>query len=118
MGFGTLSQLIGGIGALVWALATHQWVVAALIGWHLSGDAVVGFIRPLAGLLQLEVDAAKFVKLRGFIAFLGVAFMVVFHNCHIDVTIFWHHALTSNGLFQLGEMLAFIGYFTYREMYT
>jgi hypothetical protein len=117
MSFGSLFQFAFALVAIVWALVTRQYVLAALFGGHLTGDAIVGFLKPLFGLQQLEKDAMRFVKLRGFLFFVGWALMVVGHFSHISTRALFF-AVTSNGLFLLGVMLAIVGAFTYDEMYT
>jgi hypothetical protein len=117
MSFGSLFQFIGAAMAIIWALVTRQYVIAGLIGLHLTGDAIVGFLKPLFGLQQLERDALRFVKLRGFLFFVGWALMLVGHFTHIGTRMLFF-AVTSNGLFLLGGMLAIVGAFTYDQMYT
>jgi hypothetical protein len=117
MSFGSIFQFAFALIAIIWALVTGQYVLAGLFGGHLVGDAIVGFLKPLFGLQQLEQDALKFVKLRGFLFFVGWALMVVGHFSHINTRLLFF-AVTGNGLFLLGAMLAIVGAFTYDQMYT
>jgi hypothetical protein len=117
MSFGSIFQFAGAALAIVWALVAHQFVIAALIGVHLTGDAIVGFLKPLFGLQQLEKDALRFVKLRGFLLFVGWALMLVFRFAAVNTRLLFV-PVTSTGLFLLGAMLVIVGAFTYDEIYT
>jgi hypothetical protein len=121
MSFGTIFQLVGAIVALALCFSGHpqgkDYAIGIFVGIHVTGDAIVGFLKPLFGLQQFEKDAQKFVKLRGFLFFVGWALMLVGHFSHVYWTLLFMH-LTSNGFFLLGAMLAIVGAFTYDQMYT
>jgi hypothetical protein len=117
MSFATIFQVVGAALGLIWALVARQYVIAGLFGLHLTGDAILGFLKPLDFVANLEKDALKFVKLRGFLFFVGWALMIVGHFSHINTKLLFF-AVTGNGLFLLGAMLAIVGAFTYNEMYT
>jgi hypothetical protein len=117
MSFGTIFQVAGAAVGLIWALVARQYVIAGLFGLHLTGDAIVGFLKPLDFVANFEKDSLKFVKLRGFLFFVGWALMIVGHFSHINTRLLFF-AVTANGLFLLGAMLAIVGAFTYNDMYT
>ncbi|GEM_PF-2896461 len=116
MSFGTIFQLVGAIVGIVWALIARQFWLAFFFGLHLAGDGIVGFLRPLAGLVTIEKDAAQFVKLRAFLLFVGLALMLVGKVASIHFTILF--PITSTGIFIFGFFLSLIGAFTYSEIYT
>jgi hypothetical protein len=122
MAFGTWFQLVGAAVALIWALVVGQYWIAGFIGLHLTGDAIMSFLLPLLGIRKFEEDAKKFIKLRGFLFFVGWALMVCFHFAsHVDWKVnllFFSFHITSLGLFLLGAMVAIVGAFTYPDMYT
>src|SRR5579885_3331740 len=109
MSFGTIFQLVGAIVGIVWALIARQFWLAFFFGLHLAGDGIVGFLRPLAGLVTIEKDAAQFVKLRAFLMLVGKV-------ASIHFTILF--PITSTGIFIFGFFLSLIGAFTYSEIYT
>ena len=120
MGFGTIFQLAGALLGLIFGLLGHPYLATAFFILHVTGDGIVGFLLPLAGLKSFEQgEAAKFVKLRPFLLFVGIALMNVgFWDKGISVTLGSFHILTSFGLFQFGFFLALIGGFTYDLIYT
>jgi hypothetical protein len=47
MSFATIFQVVGAALGLIWALVARQYVIAGLFGLHLTGDAILGFLKPL-----------------------------------------------------------------------
>jgi hypothetical protein len=119
MSFGTIFQLVGALVGIIWALVTGAYWVAGWILLHVTGDGIVGFLKPLQGLVDFENGTAKkFVQLRPFLLFVGLQLMNIGKFATIKFTLLWFIPVTSTGLFLVGESLALIGAFTYALIYT
>lgn len=112
MTFGSLFQLIGAAGAVLFFLLHLPVVAAVFMAFHFAGDVIEKLFQ-LPSTSAIAKEAAQYVKLRAFLLFVGIALMLVGHFTHIAL-----HVVTSNGLFILGFFLAIIGAFTYPEIYT
>jgi hypothetical protein len=108
---GSLMQILGIILGVLF-LFLHKWELAAFfIMVHLTGDIIEKlFVMP--ALAAIEAAAAQFVKLRPFMAMVGMLMM-------LGYIISGSHALWARMTFgYFGFCILLIGALTYDEVYT
>lgn len=109
-------QLGGIAAAIAFALFGLHHAAYFCVLLHLIGDAGRKFLE-IPDTDSTLLAASQFVKVRPFLAFVGLALMLIGKYTGIDLTLGHAHIVTSNGLFLLGFSFALIGVLVYSVIY-